>query len=190
MGGYGAVTLAMKHPDMFSVVYALSGGFVCFCGEVTAGNTDVRKFVSANSYEDLLVAKSSKAMGLLTVAQAFSPNPAKPPFYADKPFKKKGNKIVPNRVAYDQWTANDVVRMAGKYQGNLLKLKAIKFDSGTDDEYEFIPINSGLFSRKLTALGVPHEFEEYNGDHRNRLWRLKGRIYNELLPFISDNFEK
>ena len=190
MGGYGAVTLAMKHPDVFSVVYAMNGGFVCFCGEITAKNPDVRKFVLANSFDELLKMKNSKAMGILTVAQAFSPNPAKPPFYADKPFKMKGNRIVPNRVAYDKWVTNDVVRMAEKYKENLLKLRAIKFDSGTDDEYEFIPINSRLFSKKLTTLGVPHEFEEYNGDHRNRLWGLKGRIYNELLPFISANFEK
>ena len=100
------------------------------------------------------------------------------------------HRIVPNPSAYNKWAANDVVRMAEKYQGNLLQLKAIKFDSGFDDEYKFIPIGSRLFSKKLSALGVGHEFEEYNGDHRNRLWGLEGRIYNELLPFISDNFEK
>lgn len=190
MGGYGAITLAMKYPDVFSVVYALNGGFVCFAGELKADNSVIRKFVRANSYDHLLKTKNSKAMGMLTVSQAFSPNPANPPFYVDKPFKLKGNKIVPNRTAYHKWLAHDVVRMAEKYRGNLLMLTAIKFDSGFDDEYEFIPINSRLFSRRLTALGVNHEFEEYNGDHRNRLWGLKGRIYNELLPFISDNLGK
>lgn len=190
MGGYGAVTLAMKHPDIFSVVYAMNGGFICFAGEITANNPDVRKFVLAYSYDDLLKTKSNKAMGMLTVSQAFSPNVEKPPFYADKPFKMKGNKIVPDPIAYKKWVENDVVKMAEKYKENLLKLKAIKFDSGFDDEYEFIPINSRLFSKKLKTLGVNHEFEEYNGDHRNRLWGVKGRIYNELLPFIFDNFEK
>ena len=190
MGGYGAVTLAMKHPDIFSVAYALSGGFVCFCGEIKPTNSEVRKFVLANSYDELLKTKSSKAMGMLTVAQAFSPNLGRPPFYADKPFTVKGKKIVPNITAYHKWLENDVVKLAEKYQGNLLKLKAIKFDSGFDDEYQFIPINSRLFSKKLTALGIPHEFEEYNGDHRNRLWGLTGRIYNEVLPFVFANVKK
>lgn len=190
MGGYGAVTLAMKHPDIFSIVYALNGGFVSFTGELRADNPEIRKFVLASSYDDLLKTKNSKTMGMLTVSQAFSPNPANPPFYADKPFKLNRNRIVPNPIAYQKWVANDVVRMADKYRGNLLKLKAIKFDSGFDDEYEFIPINSRLFSKKLTSLKISHEFEEYNGDHRNRLWGLAGRIYNELLPFIADNFEK
>jgi S-formylglutathione hydrolase FrmB len=97
---------------------------------------------------------------------------------------------VPNLIAYNKWLENDVVKMAEKYKENLLKLRGIKFDSGFDDEYEFIPINSRLFSKKLTALKIAHQFEEYNGDHRNKLWGLKGRIYNEILPFIFDNLVK
>lgn len=82
-----------------------------------------------------------------------------------------------------------MVGMAEKYKYNLLKFRAIKFDSGIDNEYEFNSINRRLFCGKLTGLGVLHEFEEYNGDHRNRLWALKGRIHNELLPFLFGNFE-
>jgi S-formylglutathione hydrolase FrmB len=190
MGGYGAITLAMKHPDIFSVAYAMNGGFICFAGEITPNGSDVRKFVLAKNYDELLATKSNKAIGLLTVAQAFSPNPTNPPFYADKPFKLKGKKVVPNPIAYRKWLEKDVVQMAEKYKENLLKLRAIKFDSGYDDEYEFIPINSRLFSKKLTSLNIPHQFEEYNGDHRNRLWGLKGRIYNEVLPFVWDNLVK
>ena len=190
MGGYGAITLAMKHPDIFSVAYALSGGFVAFTGEITPKNPDVRKFVLAKNYDDLLATKNSKTIGMLTVAQAFSPNPLTPPFYADKPFKMRRKKVVRNTIAYNQWLKNDVVNMADKYKANLLKLKALKFDSGFDDEYKFIPTNSRLFSKKLTALNIPHQFEEYNGDHRNRLWGLNGRIYNDLLPFIIDNMQQ
>ncbi len=190
MGGYGAVTLAMKHPDIFSVAYAMNGGFICFAGEITANNPDVRKFVLAKSFDELLATKRNIAMGMLSVAQAFSPNPSNPPFYADKPFKLKGKKIVPNPIAYDKWLENDVVKMAEKYKENLLKLRGLKFDSGYDDEYEFIPINSRIFSKKLTELNIPHQFEEYNGDHRNRIWGSKGRIYNEVLPFVFDNLVK
>ena len=41
------------------------------------------------------------------------------------------------------------------------------------------------FSKRLTELGVPHIFEEYNGDHRNRLWGETGRLYTEVLPWFS-----
>lgn len=190
MGGYGAITLAMKHPDVFSVAYALSGGFVSFTGEIVSNNLEIKKFVSAKTTNELLATQSRDAIGMLTVSQAFSPNPLKPPFYADKPFKMRGNKLVPNLSAFNKWLENDVVKMAEKYKGNLLKLRGIKFDSGNEDEFKFIVVNSRLFSKKLTALKIPHEFEEYNGDHRSRLWSLKGRIYNEVLPFVFDNLVK
>ena len=190
MGGYGALTLAMTHPDIFSVVYGMSAALVCFCGEITPGNPAVHKFVKAKTYKELMATQSSVSIGLLTVAQAFSPNPKRLPFFADYPFKMEGAKVVMNPVASNQWQAKNPVQMAEKYKSNLLKLKAIKFDSGNKDEYQFIVVNNRLFSKKLNELQIPHEFEEYNGDHRNRLWGKDGRIYNDLLPFIFEHLEK
>lgn len=168
----------------------MSGGFISFTGEIRSSNPDVKKFVLARTYDELLATQSRDAIGLLTVSQAFSPDASKPPFYAGKPFKMQGNKVVPNLAAYNKWLDKDVVKMAEKYKGNLLELKAIRFDAGDEDEYKFIPINSRLFSKKLTSLHIPHQFEEYNGDHRNRLWGLTGRIYNEVLAFVYDNMLK
>ncbi|MCD9189464.1 MAG: esterase family protein [Pyrinomonadaceae bacterium] len=190
MGGFGAMTLAMKHPDIFSVVYAMNSGFLSFTAELDSKNPDVKKFVTAKNIEEILATDNRNIAGMLMVSQAFSPNPSKPPFYADKPYLLKGNKLVPNPAAYQKWLENDVVKMAEKYKENLLKLRGIKFDCGNEEDIKLIEINSILLSKKLTILRVPHQFEQYNGDHRNRLWGLKGRIYNELLPFIFDNIEK
>jgi len=190
MGGYGAIRIAMKHPDIFSVVYSMNGGFICFAGENVPDSPDIKKFVLAKTYEDLLATQRNNAMGMLTIAQAFSPNPNNPPLYADKPFKMQGGKLVPDPEAYHKWLDNDVVNMADKYRENLLKLRGIKFDSADEDEWKFIRINNRLFSKKLTVLKIPHQFEEYHGDHRNRLWGLNGRIYTAMLPFVSDHLEK
>lgn len=190
MGGYGALTLAMKNPDIFSVTYGINAALICFCGEITPGNPVVVKALKAKNLNDLLATNNAISIGLLTVSQAFSPNRLKPPFYADMPFKMQGAKVVPNPIAYNKWIANNPVQMAEKYKLNLLKLRAIKFDSGNNDEYLFIIENNRLFSKKLTTLNIPHQFEEYNGDHRNRLWGLRGRIYNDVLPFVFDNIEK
>lgn len=193
MGGFGAVTLAMKHPDVFSVAYGMNSAFIGFVGEFNTGDPQMKEFVQANTAEDyakLFAKRQYIAVGSLTVSQAFSPNPTNPPFYADKPFKMQGDKIVVNRTAYNKWLEHDLVKIAERYKENLLKLRGLKFDSGTDDEYKFIPINNRLLSKKLTELNIPHQFEEYNGDHRNRLWGLNGRIYTEVLPFVSDHLIK
>lgn len=190
MGGFGAITLAMKHPGVFSVAYGMNSGFLSFNAELDPKNLEVKKFIQAKTIDELLATKSQNAIGMLMVSQAFSPNPTNPPFYTDKPYKIMGNKLIPNLKAYNKWLEFDVVRMAEKYKENLLKLRAIKFDCGDEEEIKLIEINSRLFSKKLTLLGIPHQFEQYNGNHRNRLWGIKGRIYNEVLPFVFDNLEK
>lgn len=189
MGGYGAIRIAMRHPDVFSVVYSMNGAFICFAGENSIDSPDIRKFVLAKTYDELLATQRKNAMGMLTVAQAFSPNPNNPPFFADKPYKMEGDKVIPDPEAYKKWLDNDVVNMAVKYKRNLLKLRGIMFDTGDLDEWKFIVINNRLFSKKLTALHIPHRFEEYHGDHRNKLWGLNGRIYNDMLPFIFDKIK-
>lgn len=190
MGGFGAMYLSMRHPDVFGVVYSLNGGFLSFTAELNPMNSEVRKFAAARTIEELLATKSQNAIGMLMVAQAFSPNPANAVFFSDKPYRMVRGRVVPNRPAYDKWTEFDLVNLAVKYEANLRKLRAIKFDFGYDEQLEIIEINNRRLTRKLTELGIEHQFEEYNGDHRNRLWGLKGRIYNEVLPFAWDNIGK
>jgi hypothetical protein len=124
------------------------------------------------------------AVGAVSVAQACSPNPNRPSLFADLPFKLVDGKLQPNQPAYTQWEENFPVNMAAKFKANLLKLRGIRFDTAWEDEFAHIPITSRAFSRKLTDLGVEHIFEEYNGDHRNRMWGRTGRLYTEALPYF------
>lgn len=190
MGGFGAMYLGMKHPDIFSVVYGLNSGFLSFTDDLNPKNPDLRKFIEAATVEELLATKNPKIIGMVMVSQAFSPNSTNPPFFSDKPYKIEGNEVVPNGEAYNKWLEFDVVRMADKYKENLMKLRGIKFDCGDQEDIKLIEINSRLLSKKMTELKIPHQFEQYNGDHRNKLWDLKGRIYNEVLPFVWDNLVK
>ena len=123
-------------------------------------------------------------MATVTLAQAFSPNPNNPPFLADFPFAMIDGKLQPANPAFSKWEANFPVMMVKTYRSNLLKLRGLRFDSGYEDEFKFIPINSRALSAELTKNGVEHIFEEYNGDHRNRMWSRKGRLYNEVLPYF------
>lgn len=64
------------------------------------------------------------------------------------------------------------------------RLRGLRFDSGYEDEFTHIPPSARAFSSALTARGIEHVFEEYNGDHRNRLWGRTGRLATELLPYF------
>ena len=192
MGGYGAIKLGMKHPEVYSVVYGLNPAVLGWANELSQESPAFA--VVANDFgslEELIQAGGVVAAGLVCVGQAFSPNPDSPPFYADMPFAPVGRPGNLGRVepAFGRWEANMPTLMVDNYVENLKILRGIKFDSGYEDEFTHIPATCRQLSQKLTEHEIDHIFEEYNGDHRNRLWGPLGRIETELLPFFSELLE-
>ncbi len=184
MGGYGAITLGMKYPEVFSVVYGMNSAVMGWGGDLTINSPSFSNVLKVKSFEDLMKTNDLYTMATVTLAQAFSPNPNNPPFFGDFPFAIVDGKLQPSAPAYSKWEENFPVQMVKTYKANLLKLRGVRFDSGYEDEFKFIPINSRALSAELTKNGVEHIFEEYNGDHRNRMWSRKGRLYNEVLPYF------
>jgi hypothetical protein len=121
---------------------------------------------------------------IVCIAQAFSPAPDRPPFYADFPFALLKGELRPAEPAFTKWEENMPVFMARRYEANLRLLRGLRFDTAWEDEYTHIPLGARALSRALTSLGVEHTFEEYNGDHRNRRWGRTGRIYTAMLPYF------
>ena len=186
MGGYGAITLGMKHPDVFSVVYGLNPAIMDWGGDLTIANPSFQFILKAKSFEEVGKTRDLYSMGIITVGQAFSPNPNNPPFYCDFPYKMENGKLQPSEPAFSNWEKHSPINMVKKYRANLNKLRGLRFDSGYEDEFKFISVNSRAFSAELTNNGIEHTFEEYNGDHRNRLWGQRGRIMTEVLPYFGD----
>jgi len=180
-GGYGALRLAMRHPSIFGAVYAQSP---CCLG-IAAFEYDEAAWRAALQLErpeqlpDTLRPITNVIVGL---AAAFSPNPNHPPFYLDWPFTLVEGVRRPLEPAYSQWVANAPLEHLEQYAANLRRLRAIGFDAGRADQYHFIPVTTRALSRALTALGIPHTFEEYEGDHVNRRGE---RTVTHLLPFIA-----
>ena len=79
---------------------------------------------------------------------------------------------------------HEVEKMVEKYKTNLSALRGFRFDSGYEDEFTHIPPTTRTMSAKLAKAGIDHIFEEYNGDHRNRMWGRTGRLYTEVLPYF------
>ncbi len=127
---------------------------------------------------------------LLCVAQAFSPNVENPPFLADLPYEMRDGRLQKVAECYERWESKMPLYMAPAYKENLGKLRALRFDSGRYDQYTHIPPTNRALSDLLTDLAIPHTFEEYNGDHRNRLWGDEGRLVTEVLPWFSRMLER
>jgi S-formylglutathione hydrolase FrmB len=93
MGGYGAIMLAMKHPELFSAVYALSPCCMVMDDDMSEANAAWPKVFGLTSRDQLKAQPKGFAdffsIVFVALSAAFSPNPARPPFFADYPYESK-----------------------------------------------------------------------------------------------------
>src|SRR5438105_188248 len=106
MGGYGTLRLGMKHPDVFSAIYAMNP--CCLSPRPITGE-EGRKYEGLTP-EQLKTADFG-AKTTYAVAVTWSPNPNKPPFYADL----ATNNGVVDPLVIAKWSANAPVAMVPQY---------------------------------------------------------------------------
>jgi enterochelin esterase-like enzyme len=178
MGGYGALRIGEKNPDVFSVVYLLSP--CCLNSPSTSTETSSAPFLRAEGIkttEDFQKADFfTKA--LFASAAAWSPNPKNPPFYLDLPVKDGK----PQPQVLQKWDANRPLNNLDQYIYNIKKLKAIGFDAGDKDVS--IAESIKTLDYELNKYGIQHSFEIYEGDHINRVAQ---RIEKKMLLFFGKN---
>jgi hypothetical protein len=80
------------------------------------------------------------------------------------------------------------VYIAETNKENLKKLRGIFLDYGEKEEFPHIRSGTQIFSKTLSELNIPHQFEVYaDGDHGSRIrQRLETRVFeffNEKLVF-------
>ena len=166
MGGYGTVRIGMKHPEIFSVLYAMSS--CCLLNDAQ------RLLPGAGANQPPSPALSH---ALSAQAAAWAPDTLNPPTWFDLP--SKDGEILPLIAA--KWTTNSPLLMVDQYVPGLKRYRAIAMDVGTKDP--FLTTNTQL-DHALTRLGVTHTFESYDGDHGNR---ITARFAAKVLPFFSGN---
>jgi S-formylglutathione hydrolase FrmB len=176
MGGYGAVRIGMKRPDVFASLYLMSA--CCLTANRTPRPEAMAASAAITTREQAEEAASGRGFGPstnLASAAAWSPNPNNPPLFLDLPVKN--GVVQPDIVA--KWVANAPVEMVEQYAANLKQYYAITIDIGTSDG--LLGANQELHAA-LTRLRIPHYYEEYDGDHTNK---VRERIGRNVLPFFS-----
>ena len=186
MGGHGAIKMGMLFPDVFASVYALSPAVMGLVKDFGIKGQGYKRAPQIKTREELVTGYNEfLANAVVATGRAFSPNPNKPPFYADLPFTYKGDSLIVNYAVLDLWNKNLPIEMINDYGDNLKKLKVLKLDWGRNEDFPHIPITCRIFSQKLENLGINHYAEEYIGTHGNKLWTDDGRALNDMLPFFN-----
>jgi S-formylglutathione hydrolase FrmB len=177
MGGYGAIRLAMKRPDVFSSVYTMSACCLTPMSGGTSGKPSAAEAITAPSQ---IAAAPFGVKAALAAAAAWSPNPNKPPLYLDLP--TTAGQPRPDVVA--RFAANAPVTMVPQYVFNLRRLDAIAFDVGTRDS---LAAGSAALDRVMTEQGIAHTYETYDGDH---LSGVADRIVTKVMPFFARHLSR
>jgi S-formylglutathione hydrolase FrmB len=188
MGGHGTIKMGMLYPDVFSCAYAMSPAVLTLCCDWGARNPGFKDAQEIQTREELFN-KGFDGTAMVALGRAFSPNPDKPPFFADMPFLWEGDSLITHYDVVKKWYDNLPFDMIVSYAENFSKLKAFKMDWGKNDDFPYLPVTCRMFSEKLEALGIEHYSEEFIGTHGNKLWSLDGRMVNNVLPFFDSNLE-
>ena len=180
MGGYGALRVAMRHPEVFSAVYALSAYGLAFNDSVERTyEKSWRTALSIHSWSEY--AKAGFVTNLLMAfGAANAPDRSNPPFYVSLPYIASGDSLVLDRRIARRWSVRPL-EMAPDYVAKLRRL-SIAFDAGTNDGFKDIPVRANELDELLSALKVPHSYELYVGGHGDH---IRSRIETKMLPFFT-----
>jgi steroid delta-isomerase-like uncharacterized protein len=177
MGGYAAMYLTMRHPDVFGAVASHSGTLL-----IAGLLPDMQQIIAAENPEGLTLTEPDPAKpwtgSLYLFSAAFSPNLDNPPFYMDLPFDE--NVQIREEVA-QRWATYDLLQIFPDYVSALASLRGIYLDAGDKDEIGEQLI-AQAFSGALSAAGIEHQLEIFDGAHMDKLYTQLA----ESLSYLSD----
>jgi len=171
MGGYGTLRIGMKHPEVYSSLYAMSACCMLETAEVTPALTQMEAIKTKEDAAKLSYTQKSP----LARSAAWSSNSNNAPLFIDLPVKD--GKQRPEIAA--KWMANSLMVLLQQYAPNLKKMKAIEMNVGLQDN--LVQTNRDM-DAALTDAGVPHHFETFEGDHNGQ---VPMNFQTKVLPFFS-----
>jgi enterochelin esterase family protein len=185
-GGYGALTLGMKHPDVFGGVACHSGDMAfdyCYRGDIPGFMTQVQRAGGLEAWLRAFEAKASRkhedfmTLNVLGMAASYSANPAAKPFGIDLPCDLDTGAFRDD--VWARWRPFDPLVMLDTHATALESLELLFIDCGTRDEFH-LHHGARMFVRELARRGVRHEYQEFDDGHMSITYR-----YNESLPRLA-----
>jgi pimeloyl-ACP methyl ester carboxylesterase len=196
-GGYGALSLASQHPEVFghAVSHAGDAGFeYCYLPDFprAAGallGTDPERWLAdlrRRARETKLRGDDHPTLNALAMAAAYSPFPdprSAPPGSAglELPFDPETARLRPE--VWARWLANDPARFAPERIPAFRRLSGVWLDCGTRDEFH-LRWGPRMVVQALRAGGVDVVHEEFDDGHRDIHYRYD-RSLSWLLPRLA-----
>jgi enterochelin esterase family protein len=184
-GGYGAIVLALRHPDVFGAVACHSGDmafeycylpdFPKFLGTV-AKHDGLLGFLRAFDAAPRKTRELVDAMNILAMAACYAPNPRRKPLGIDLPVDLETGAL--DAAVWARWLQHDPLRMAPEHVAELRRLRLLFIDCGTRDEFN-LQWGARQLAAALRRLDVPHLHEEFDDGHMDITYR-----FDRSLPLL------
>jgi Predicted esterase len=169
-GGYGALSLSMRNPDVFGLTYSIAGDmyfeycylpdfprFVSAIEQFGRGHEGVLNFIKSElNYEQPKSPSFHTILNIIGMSACYSPNKAgriKHGYDFDLPFDINTGDL--NHKVFSKWIEKDPVRMVNTLKKNLKALKLVALDAGIHDQFN-LNIGARVLSEKLSNLGINH----------------------------------
>jgi len=190
-GGYGAMYHAMHFPDTWGAAASHAGdvGFeLLFRGEfpavssvLAAHDGDINAFLRAFWRRNRPSGHDFTTLMILAMAASYDPDP-EDPSRIRLPFDLRTCEIDAGR--WQNWLRFDPLNLFSQHADALRSLNALYIDVGQYDQYH-IQYGTRRLADALTACGVSHRYEEFDGTHSAIDWRL-----DHSLPFLAEALKR
>lgn len=184
-GGFGALAIGMRRPDVFSHIFSSAGDSYyealyppCITGAINDFNaaggiaTFLQTFLSHPNPAS--ISKTAfNTMMLCAMAPIYAPNLENAPLYGDLFFDINTGAIIPEIWA--KYVAWDPVHMVDQHIDNLKQLSSIHLACGLQDEYG-MQWGHRQIAAKLNTAGIAYALEEFPGGHGGQGWRMLGYL--------------
>ena len=173
-GGYGSITLGMKHPDLINAVMDHSGDAYfeyCYLPDFPKARKEIEKYGTAEKWFENYLKKDNRKlsvdMDVLNIV-------AMSAFYSSHddviqlPFDVYSGEILDE--VWNRWLENDPVRMLDRYSESLEKMKFVGIDVGLNDQFNLL-LGSRIMHRELEKKKIAHFYEEFEDTHFNIQYR-------------------
>ncbi len=186
-GGYGAIVLAMRHPEVFEAVADHSGDAVfelCYLPEFAEAMDAWREAGGPAKWLDRFWSeparrkkKYGKPLNMLAMSAHYSPNHNSPHLGIDFPFDLETGAFRPE--VWERWRAWDPVNMVPRHADALARQRLIYVDCGSKDEFALHWGARALVSAMRKA-GLSPVHEEFEDGHMSVAYR-----YDASLPRLA-----
>lgn len=177
-GGYGALVLGMRHPDLFSAIASHAGDAyfeLSVLRDVPAVVRTLRRHDGVDGFlrhfRDAPTKRSDDiaTMMMLTMSAAYAPDATAPHGFA-LPFDPHSGELVAE--VWGRFKSWDPVEMVNTHAQALRAMRLIFLDAGTRDEWG-LDLAARILASRMRAIGAPVDHQEFDDGHMNTAYRYE-----------------